>query len=135
VPATFDAQGFVDLLSRLRENPPRTLWCPLYDRDLHDRVDAALAVEPAARLIVVEGNYLLLTEPPWDQVRPKLDLAWYLDAPWGTRLERLRQRHVAGGRTLDEAQDKISGTDAPNAELIEATRTRSDRVIWLGAGT
>lgn len=130
-PETFDAQGFVDLLGRLRRETSTAVWCPRYDRALHDRVEHAIPVDPSALIIVVEGNYLLLDVPPWDQVHGELDQVWYLDAPPDARIRRLVQRHIAGGRTLEQALDKIKGTDDPNAALIEGTRKRADRVLYL----
>ncbi len=71
-PETFDVQGFVELLGRLREDATEVIWCPIYDRELHNRVPDAFAVDPSARILLVEGNYLLLTTPLWDQVRGQL---------------------------------------------------------------
>jgi pantothenate kinase len=131
VPETFDPEGFIRLLERLRMDAPETVWCPAYDRALHDRVENAIRVEPAARMVVVEGNYLLLTTPPWDRVRPLLDVVWYLEVPRETARRRLMRRHMDGGRTEAEALAKIAGTDDPNAGLIAATRDRADRVIQI----
>jgi pantothenate kinase len=134
-PETFDVQGFVELLGRLREDPAETIWCPRYDRELHDRVNNALAVTPSIRIVLVEGNYLLLTTPPWDQVRGQLDQVWYLDIPYEITAKRLMQRHVAGGRTEEDARAKIAGTDQPNTDLVEATRGRADRIVRLAVET
>jgi hypothetical protein len=34
-----------------------------------------------------------------------------------------------GGRTEEEAKHKINTTDIPNAQLIEKTRSKADRII------
>jgi pantothenate kinase len=133
VPETFDPDGFIRLLEQLRADAPEAVWCPAYDRALHDRVENAIRVDPAARVVVVEGNYLLLTTPPWDRVRRLLDDVWYLEVPRDVALRRLVRRHMDGGRTEEEALAKIAGTDAPNAVLVAATRDRADRVIQITA--
>lgn len=131
VPDTFDPNGFIQLLARLRTDAPEPIWCPAYDRALHDRVEDAIRVDPAARVIVVEGNYLLLATPPWDRVRPLLDAVWYLDVPRELARRRLARRHMDGGRAEREALAKIASTDDPNAVLVEATRERAGRIIQI----
>jgi pantothenate kinase len=88
-----------------------------------------ITIQPPHRLIVVEGNYLLHDEPPWDRVRPLLDEAWYVDAPRGEIAQRLLERHVKTGRSREDAEKKIASTDIPNLEIIERTRARADRII------
>jgi pantothenate kinase len=130
-PQTFDALGFVELLARLRAQATQTLRCPAYDRVLHDRVPDAIEVAPARRILVVEGNYLLLDTPPWNRVRQLLDEIWYLEIPWEVAYGRLMQRHMDGGRSEQQAAEKIAGTDAPNATVIEESRVRADRIIQI----
>lgn len=131
-PDTFDAAGFVADLRLLRETPVGTPvpW-PLFDRAI-DEPTASGVVVADERMVIVEGNYLLLTDaeaPGWAEVRGLLDECWYLDAPRPVLTERLLDRHVAGGRTLDEASAKVSGSDLRNADLIAASRWRADRVL------
>jgi pantothenate kinase len=84
-------------------------------------------------LVVTEGNYLLLTEQPWDRVRPLLDETWFLAPPEEERVARLVARHQAFGRTEAEAIRRAAGSDQNNAELVAATAMRADRVIrgWV----
>ncbi len=131
IPETFDARGFIELLERLHHDLSESIWCPTYDRELHDRVENALEVDPEKRMILVEGNYLLLDTPPWDQVRPSLDQVWYLDTPREITMKRLVQRHIDGGRNLEQALKKVEGTDLPNTSLIEKTRTYADKIVRL----
>ncbi|HEX6122849.1 MAG TPA: nucleoside/nucleotide kinase family protein [Ktedonobacterales bacterium] len=130
-PQTFDGPGFISLLERLRRDLPEPVWCPIYDRTLHEPVEHALEVPAATRIIIVEGNYLLLDTPPWNQARAHFDQIWYLDAPTSITTLRLLERHITGGRSEQEAREKIAGTDLPNARLIEQTRARADRVLQV----
>src|SRR5262245_21000518 len=62
-PETFDADGFISLLRRLRD--PRSLVAaPAFDRSAEEPVPGVVSVRPSHRLVVVEGNYLLL-DGPW----------------------------------------------------------------------
>jgi pantothenate kinase len=129
IPATFDAEGFILLLQRLHESPYRKVGAPSFDHEQHDPVHDVIAIQPSHRLIVVEGNYLLHDEPPWDRVRPLLDEVWYVHAPRGVIAQRLLERHMRSGRSQVDAEKKIASTDIPNTGIIERTRPRADRII------
>ncbi|MBC7302433.1 MAG: nucleoside/nucleotide kinase family protein [Nocardia sp.] len=131
-PDTFDAAGFVTDLRLLRSTPVGSpvSW-PLFDRAIDGPTDGGVVVRDE-RVVIVEGNYLLLTDaeaPGWAAVRGLLDECWYLDAPRPLLTERLLDRHTAGGRTPSEANAKVTGSDLRNADLIEASRHRADRVL------
>jgi pantothenate kinase len=92
-------------------------------------VAGAIAVEPSARLVVVEGNYLLVDEDPWARLRAELDEAWFCATPGGERFARLVDRHTTGGRAPDAAAAWAREVDGANAALIEGTRGRADLVV------
>ncbi|MDT4945124.1 MAG: hypothetical protein QOH14_1857 [Pseudonocardiales bacterium] len=127
-PDTFDAAGYVALLQRLRtaEGPVRA---PCFDRAAEEPVADAVVVAPEVRLVVTEGNYLLLADGPWGEVAGLLDESWYVEVAEPVRLARLIARHVAYGRTPEQARARAYGSDLVNARLVEATRSRADRVV------
>ncbi|WP_265445309.1 nucleoside/nucleotide kinase family protein [Flexivirga meconopsidis] len=127
-PHTFDAAGYVALLRRLR-GEPGTVWAPEFDRSLEQAIAGAIEVGPQVQVVITEGNYLLLDGPPWDGVRPLLDLAWYVEAPDELRRQRLIARHEHYGRSRSEATDRALGTDERNAALVRASRGRASAVI------
>jgi pantothenate kinase len=125
-PDTFDAGGFVALLQRLRaQRSDEVVYAPDYRRDLEEPVAGAIAVMPQTRLLIVEGNYLLLDEGPWAGVAPLLDEVWYVDVDDALRRQRLIARHQRFGRTAQAAADWVAQTDEPNALRIAAGRARA----------
>ena len=128
-PATFDADAFIALARRLRD--PVQLKVPRYSRELHEPVADALTIPADNQIVIVEGNYLLLDQPPWDQVRGLLDEVWYLDVPLETCMERVRRRHIGGGLSAEGAAVKIETNDRPNAVLVESTRGRASMIVTL----
>ena len=126
---TFDVAGYVALLRRLRDPADGVVYAPMFRRDLEEPVGSAVAVPADVPLVVTEGNYLLVGDGPWAAVRPLLDEGWYVATPEPERLRRLVQRHIAHGRPRDAATAWARGSDQRNAELIETTRHRADRVI------
>ena len=132
-PDTFDAEAYADLLRRVRAARPGDpeVMAPAYDRGVERAVARAIAV-PATGLVVTEGNYLLLDEPRWRAVRAEIDVVWHLrQRDDATRRERLLARHVAFGKTPDEARAWVARVDEPNARLVEAAAERADLVVEL----
>ena len=130
-PGTFDVPGFVDLLQRLRQSPRRSVSAPAYDRRVHEPVAGAVIIDADTRLVIVEGNYLLLTDEPWLQVQPLLDEVWYLDTPLELAMGRVADRHRTGGKDAALTEQMIAGNDRPSADIVTATRDSADRIIRL----
>jgi pantothenate kinase len=127
-PDTFDAAGYVAFLARARSREA-TVWAPEFRREIEEPIAGALEVPPSALVLVTEGNYLLLAEPPWDGIRALLDEAWFLEPDEDVRRARLVARHERHGRSHAEAVARADGSDAANARMIAATASRADRLI------
>ncbi len=128
-PDTFDVGGYVALLRRLRSADEDVVYAPTFDRSLETSRAAAVAVPRDVPLVVTEGNYLLLDQPGWCDVRPLLDEVWYLAVDDEVRLRRLVQRHAAHGKSGEDAHAWAHGSDQRNAELVERTRHLADLVV------
>ena len=128
-PATFDAYGYAHLLRRLRADGEPVVYAPTFSRDLEQPIAGAIGVRTQARLVITEGNYLLLDDGAWAPVRPLLDAVWYCSPDDGVRLDRLVRRHVDFGKPLPAARDWALGTDERNAQLVAATRDRADLLV------
>ena len=126
-PDTFDAFGFVALLKRLRtQADDEVIYAPSYERTLEEGVAGAIAVHAKTPLLVVEGNYLLLDDAPWNRVQALLDETWFVDVPQDLRVGRLTQRHQQFGRSAQDAADWVQHTDEPNARRIEAAKAKAN---------
>ena len=129
-PDTFDAAGYVNLLHRIHgQQPGETIYAPEFRRELEEGIAGAIAIEADTRLIITEGNYLLLEDGAWAPVRGVLDEVWFLDLDSHLRHQRLLERHMRFGRSREAALEWIAVTDEPNAQRIERCRHRADWVI------
>lgn len=129
-PETFDGAGFVHLLRRLRTVAPgEVVYAPAFDRGLEEPIGSAIPVAPDVRVVVVEGNYLLVPTPPWAAVRGLLDLALYLDAPAELRYRPLLRRHRDRGLDDQAAHAWVVRSDEANARLVATTRGCADMVL------
>src|SRR4051812_27892459 len=130
-PDPFDAAGYVALLRRLRDGTEDVVYAPEFRREIEEPVNAAVAVPRDVPLVITEGNYLLVDEGPWAQVRQLLDEAWYVVQDEETRLRLLIARHVEFGKAPDFARDWVLRSDERNAELVATTRTRADALVRI----
>lgn len=131
-PDTFDSAGYVALLQRLREQrEDEIVYAPEFRREIEEPIAGAIAVLAETRLVITEGNYLLLDEGPWAAAAPLLDDVWYVDVDDALRHERLVRRHEQFGRSNAEALAWVAQTDEPNARRIAATRGRAQHVVRL----
>ncbi|MFF9209068.1 MULTISPECIES: nucleoside/nucleotide kinase family protein [unclassified Streptomyces] len=128
-PDTFDAAGYAALLRRLREETGDVVYAPGFERVLEQPLAGAIPVPPTARLVVTEGNYLLLETGAWARVRAALDEVWFCELPEEERLRRLIARHEEFGKAHDEAVAWVHRSDQRNAELVATTRERADLVV------
>ncbi|MFI2646394.1 MULTISPECIES: nucleoside/nucleotide kinase family protein [Micromonospora] len=130
-PDTFDVNGFVSVLRRLRRLEPTSVWAPAFRRDLEEPVAGAIEVPPEVRLVVTEGNYLLLRDDPWEEVRTLLHQIWFLDLDAELRVRRLTARHEAYGKSPEQARAWALGSDEANARLVAGTAGHADLVVRL----
>ena len=128
-PETFDGHGYLAMLARLRTRDPATVYVPAFERVLEQPVAAAIAIPAAVRVVVSEGNYLLLDDDPWPRVRSLFDEVWFVDLTDRERVRRLVSRHTEFGKQPAAAEAWALGPDQANADRILASRDRADLVV------
>ena len=126
---TFDAGGYLSLLRRLVRRDEPVVYAPEFRRTLDEPVAASIAIPADVPLVITEGNYLLVEQEPWKDIRAQLDEVWFVDTPPQLRLARLVERHISFGMEPAAAGAWATGPDEANAVLIQATRQAADRVI------
>ncbi len=131
MPHTFEGAAFAEFLARLKA-ATETVQAPGYSRRIEDVVDDAITVPGSARLLVAEGNYLLLASAPWWPIRPLLDVAVFLDVPRDIVRARLLRRHAAEGLfTAERNHAHVERVDLANHDLVARSRSRADLILEL----
>lgn len=126
---TFDAWGYVALLQRLATEHDHAVYAPAFERSVDEPVAGSIAVSSQARLVVTEGNYLLVDAEPWSRIPSLLAESWFVATSAAEREARLVDRHTRHGRTPEAALAWARDVDGANARLIEATRSRATLVV------
>jgi pantothenate kinase len=128
-PDTFDASGFAGLLRRLRAREDAVVYAPQFRREIEEPVACAVPVPREVPLVVTEGNYLLVADGDWADVRALLDEAWFVEGDDDRRRDWLIARHIEFGKAPDFAREWVLRSDERNAELVATTRPRADLVV------
>jgi fructokinase len=115
-PETFDAQGFLHLVRRLRDGGE--VVAPIFDRSRDLAIAGAQPVPAETRVVICEGNYLLFDEDPWRELAPLWDITARLDVPLRELRARLIQRWLDHGLSRAAATRRAEINDVPNASRI-----------------
>lgn len=113
-PETFDTDALLERLQLAGTGNPG--W-PAYSRIAHAPVDNALTV--TGKILLVEGNYFLLDQKPWDAMRDLADDLLYVDVPEEILLKRLVLRKMASGMSEKDAEAFVSYSDGVNVQLVK----------------
>jgi pantothenate kinase len=124
-PETFDYPGFAATIKRIRDQEPN-IAIPVFDRTMDLARAGAVIVSESVKFIVVEGNYLLLDEPPWTGLAGYFDLTVFLEAPRPELHRRLMSRWLDLGRTPEQAANWVNSNDMPNVDRVLSCRRPAD---------
>lgn len=131
-PNTFDVGGLQRILAALKTETDQDVYVPLFDRGLELSRGSARCISPRHKIILVEGNYLLLGQAPWDQLAPMFDLSIYLDVAEDILRARLIDRWRGFGFDDASALEKALGNDLPNAQIVATMTGPSDIRVTVG---
>ena len=127
-PQTFDVDGLARDLERLRAGG-REVIVPVFDRNLDLARAGARAIRPENRVIVIEGNYLLLDQPPWSGLVRFFDRTLFLAVEREELRRRLVARWLSHGLDPEAARARAEGNDLANADLVNGCVRPAD-ILW-----
>ena len=126
-PETFDVTGFAHMIGRLRDNTEPEIAVPVFDRSIEIARAGGRLISRSVRIVIVEGNYLLLDQPPWNGLN--FDITVMIDAEREILRERLIKRWLDLGSSVSEAHAKVDGNDMINVDLIQNSRRPADFLL------
>ena len=123
---TFDAEAYVNCLKNIKFEAGEHS-APSFDHGVGDPAPDAITILPGHKIVISEGNYLLLDDQPWSDLFTQgiLDDTWYVDCDVDTAMHRVFMRQTGNGVAPEVSLGRIDGNDRPNAELIERTKNRA----------
>lgn len=131
------------------DDPSNNLWLPSFDHAKQDPVPLDICVPATARVVILEGNYVLLNQHPWSQIGEMADERyaivrglqkksslidlhrWLIDASRDVAKRRITQRHLAAGieLTLQAAEERAETNDLPNGDYIRKHSVSPEVII------
>ena len=118
-PETFDTNGFISLLAKLQQQPENDYVIPIFDRELDLSRASARLIEKSTNILLIEGNYLMLNQAPWNRLQMFFDLTIKIESDRRILKDRLLKRWLDLGISKDQASEKIKQNDLPNSDLVE----------------
>ena len=131
-PFTFNARKLVDDL--MQAHRIGSGYFPSFDHNNRDPEERSVCLEAGKKIVIVEGNYLLLSESPWNLLRLNVfDEGWFLYVPLEECKRRVLKRHNQVMKmTREEAMWRVLTNDGPNAELVNnESIENADRIIEI----
>ncbi len=128
-PMTFDVGGLYHTLKRLRDRDEDEVAVPVFDRKIEIARAGARLIPKETPVIVIEGNWLLLNQAPWDRLRPMFDVTVMVDVPEHVLRARLRGRWERLGLSEAEIVAKLEENDLPNGRWVRDGSVAADHVV------
>tara|TARA_B100000925_G_scaffold153305_1_gene114966 strand:- start:318 stop:947 length:630 start_codon:yes stop_codon:yes gene_type:complete len=111
-PETFDVMGFLNFLFRLQNE--NEVAIPIFDRSLELSRSSAVIISKETRVVIVEGNYILLRTHPWRELHKFFNSTIMIN----TKNEILEKRLIERWRSFnipeEEIKQKVFENDLPN---------------------
>ncbi|KAI1756083.1 P-loop containing nucleoside triphosphate hydrolase protein [Xylaria castorea] len=131
---TFDGVSFLALVKALREPltaSSGTIFAPSFDHAVKDPKENDIAIHPGHRIVIFEGNYVVLDKQPWSEAAGLMDERWFVDVDFDVARRRLVARHVKAGiaKDEDEARKRADENDLVNGRQIVENRTHVHEVV------
>lgn len=115
-PWTFDGEAMLRDLVRLRDEG--SFAFPSFDHGTGDPVEQDILVTRESKVVLIEGNYLLLNTEPWISISALCDELWFIDCDEAVARDRVIRRHEATGKSHEYAVFRADDNDVPNGRLI-----------------
>ena len=126
-PDTFNLESLREHICFIKEGK-ETYW-PIYDRKIHNPIENAIKVDSS--IILIEGNYLLLNDEPWNKLKDYADYTIFITGEPIDLENRLINRKMQSGSSFETALKHYHETDKPNLLLVNQNHLPADLTLKL----
>ena len=111
-PETFDVMGLLNFINRLEKESEVVI--PVFDRSLELSRSSAVIVSDDIKVVIIEGNYLLLKSHPWRELHKFFNSTIMVNCDEKILEERLIKRWENFNLSKDVIKQKVYENDLPN---------------------
>ncbi|RYR01055.1 hypothetical protein Ahy_B06g079909 isoform D [Arachis hypogaea] len=137
-PWTFNPSRLLTCLKNLKIHG--SVYVPSFDHGVGDPLEDDIFVNVQHKVVIVEGNYLLLEDGIWKEISCLFDEKWqwgiqpqkhveFIDIDIDKAMQRVLKRHISTGKPPDIAKQRIENNDRLNAELIMKSKKNANIII------
>lgn len=128
-PVTFDLDKLRSAIEGIMNGTINT-W-PTYNRHLHNPVEDAISID--ADILLLEGNYLLLDEPGWNDLSDIADYTISITGDCDMLRQRLVDRKEKSGNSRDKAEKFVDFSDMRNVRTCLEHTKKADLELVLNS--
>ena len=115
-PETFDVMGLLNFINRLEKESEVVI--PVFDRSLELSRSSAVIISDDIKVVIVEGNYLLLKSHPWRELHKFFNSTIMVNCDEKILEERLIKRWENFNLSKDVINQKVYENDLPNGIYV-----------------
>ena len=115
-PETFDVMGLLNFINRLEKESEVVI--PVFDRSLELSRSSAVIISDDIKVVIVEGNYLLLKSHPWRELHKFFNSTIIVNCDERILEERLIKRWENFNLSKEIINKKVYENDLPNGVYV-----------------
>ena len=115
-PETFDVMGLLNFINRLEKESEVVI--PVFDRSLELSRSSAVIISDDIKVVIVEGNYLLLKSHPWRELHKFFNATIMVNCDEKILEERLIKRWENFNISKEIINQKVYENDLPNGVYV-----------------
>lgn len=128
-PPTFDVAGFIHMIARVKQNNEPEIAVPVFDNKLGLSRAATRMIPQDAKIVIIEGNYLLLKTAPWSHLATMFNITVMVEMPEKVLRQRLESRWQSHNNSPELIRVMVEENDLPNGRLISSQSIPAEFVI------
>ena len=126
-PETFDVMGLINFLSRLYKEEEVAI--PIFDRSLELSRSSAAIISKNTKVIILEGNYILLNNYPWKELHKFFNSTVIINCEEKVLEKRLIERWEKFNLPKEEIKEKVYKNDLPNGVNVLKNSIKADYIL------
>ena len=126
-PETFDVMGLINFLYRLYKEEEVAI--PIFDRSLELSRSSAAIISKNTKVIILEGNYILLNNYPWKELHKFFNSTVIINCEEKVLEKRLIERWEKFNLPKDEIKEKVYKNDLPNGVSVLKNSIKTDYIL------
>ena len=126
-PETFDVMGLINFLYRLYKEEEVAI--PIFDRSLELSRSSAAIISKNTKVIILEGNYILLNNYPWKELHKFFNSTVIINCEEKVLEKRLIERWEKFNLPKEEIKEKVYKNDLPNGVNVLKNSIKADYIL------